>query len=111
MSFAMSMQAPLHSPLVRSFWKYGSSPGNAAMRSVLVRRMRSNVVSLADCALADWMKAATGISAAAAASDRRPGPVVMVGVSQISGRTDPQSDNAEIQSPCHSKSEQDAVTA
>ena len=82
MSFAMSMQAPLHSPLAMSFWKYGNSPGNAAMRSVLVRRTRSKVVSLADCARAEPIMAAAGNSAAAPAIARRPSLVVMVGVSQ-----------------------------
>src|SRR5436190_15284340 len=78
MSFAISMHAPLHSPLARSFWKYGSSPGSAAIRKVLVRRIRSNVLSLADCARAPPIKLAAGNSAAAPASARRPSRVVMV---------------------------------
>src|SRR6476646_10189067 len=82
MSFAISMQAPLHSPLARSFWKYGSSPGSAAMRSVLVRRTRSNVDSLADCARAVPKTVPTGRRAAPPAKARRPRLLVIVGVSQ-----------------------------
>src|SRR3954454_2447688 len=78
MSFAISIHAPFHSPLARSFWKYGSSPGSAAIRKILVRRMRSNVLSLADCARAPSMKPAAGSSAATPASARRPSRVVMV---------------------------------
>ena len=62
---------------VMSFWKYGSSPGSAAIRNVLVRRIRSKVLSLAVCACAEANQV-TDSSAAAPARDRRPSGVVMV---------------------------------
>src|ERR1700722_4992700 len=97
MSFDMSMQAPLHSPDVMSFWKYGSSPGSAAMRSVLLRRTRSNVLSLTVCACAEPNQA-TDSSAAAPARDRRPSGVVMVICLPEIGDADPQSIGSDLQS-------------
>ncbi len=67
----MSIQAPCHSPVARSLPKYGASPGSTAMRSTLVRWMRSNALSVPD----DWARAlpirAAGNTVAAAARPRR----------------------------------------
>ena len=45
MSFAISMHMPDQAPVARSLLKYGASPGNAAIRSTLVRLTRSIVDS------------------------------------------------------------------
>src|SRR4051794_15251616 len=74
MLFAMSIATPDHSPLLRSLRKNGISPGSAAMRSTLVRRTRSNVVSpeaVGACAAAEAVAAEPIATAPSAAPSRR----------------------------------------
>ena len=53
MLFAISTAAPVHSPVARSFLKYGGLPETTAMRSCLFLLTRSNVLSvpLSACAV------------------------------------------------------------